>query len=161
MKKGLIAGVLSLMIAGTACVQAFAAETVGKNGQIYQPGDTVMIDENATEAKFEAVWGVKVVFKDYDGTILSEQVVEVGKNAKRPQSPTREGYTFVGWSGDYTNIQAETTIKRFIRKMHPFLQARKNPRKTETLMETSKGERETFLPVVRQVLKMVAMRARQ
>lgn len=96
MKKGLIAGVLSLMIAGTACVQAFAAETVGKNGQIYQPGDTVMIDENATEAKFEAVWGVKVVFKDYDGTILSEQVVEVGKNAKRPQSPTREGYTFVG-----------------------------------------------------------------
>lgn len=37
MKKGLIAGVLSLMIAGTACVQAFAAETVGKNGQIYQP----------------------------------------------------------------------------------------------------------------------------
>ena len=38
MKKGLIAGVLSLMIAGTACVQAFAAETVGKNGQIYQPG---------------------------------------------------------------------------------------------------------------------------
>lgn len=119
MKKGLIAGVLSLMIAGTACVQAFAAETVGKNGQIYQPGDTVMIDENATEAKFEAVWGAKVIFQDYDGTILSEQIVEVGENAKRPQSPTREGYTFVGWSGDYTNIQAETTIQAVYQKNAP------------------------------------------
>ncbi|MFR7477782.1 MAG: InlB B-repeat-containing protein [Acutalibacteraceae bacterium] len=116
MKKGMIAGILSLMLAITACLPAFAAETVGKNGQIYQPGDTVLIDENADDAKFEAVWGVKVVFKDYDGTVLSEQVVEVGKNAKRPQSPTRDGYTFVGWSGDYTNIQAETTITAVYQK---------------------------------------------
>ena len=142
-------------------MQAFAAETVGKNGQIYQPGDTVMIDENATEAKFEAVWGVKVVFKDYDGTILSEQVVEVGKNAKRPQSPTREGYTFVGWSGDYTNIQAETTIQAVYQKNAPVSTDPDDSSQTWPLTETSKGERETFLPVVRRVLKIVAMKARQ
>lgn len=40
-----------------------------------------------------------VTFKDYNGTILKE-----GKDATPPVNPTREGYTFVGWTTPENNI---------------------------------------------------------
>ena len=51
-----------------------------------------------------------VVFKDYDGTILSTQVVLAGEDAVEPTVPTRTGYTFVGWDGETTNIVEDTTL---------------------------------------------------
>lgn len=53
----------------------------------------------------------KVIFYDYDGkTIISEQLVDEGGNAVEPAPPTREGYTFKGWNGSFTNITKETKI---------------------------------------------------
>ncbi|MDO4549390.1 MAG: hypothetical protein Q4D04_14970, partial [Clostridia bacterium] len=40
-----------------------------------------------------------VVFADYDGTILNEQVVVDMQTAIPPEAPTREGHTFTGWRG--------------------------------------------------------------
>lgn len=53
-----------------------------------------------------------VDFVDWDMTPLSEtQYVEEGKSATPPaENPTREGYTFKGWIGDYHNIVKNTTI---------------------------------------------------
>jgi hypothetical protein len=51
-----------------------------------------------------------VRFLDWDGTILSTQTVEQGKDAVAPADPTREGYIFAGWDRDFTNIQANTFI---------------------------------------------------
>ncbi len=39
-----------------------------------------------------------------DGTVLKTQEVSYGEDAEAPQTPAREGYTFTGWSGDYTNV---------------------------------------------------------
>lgn len=39
-----------------------------------------------------------VVFKDYDGTIISEREYEKGDTVIVPTSPTRNGYTFKGWT---------------------------------------------------------------
>ncbi|MEG1848358.1 MAG: leucine-rich repeat protein [Lachnospiraceae bacterium] len=63
-------------------------------------------------AKYTATGsGFKVFFTDYDGRELCPvQVVDAGRNAVPPASPTRKGYTFDGWSKSYANITADTTI---------------------------------------------------
>ncbi len=38
-----------------------------------------------------------ITFVDYDGSVIGTQTVKAGENAMKPQAPTREGYTFVGW----------------------------------------------------------------
>ena len=52
-----------------------------------------------------------VVFQDYDGTILKEEVVEYSSDATAPQDPTREGYTFTGWDKDFTSISSDLYVK--------------------------------------------------
>lgn len=39
-----------------------------------------------------------IVFKDWDGTVISTQSVVQGGTVTKPADPTREGYTFAGWS---------------------------------------------------------------
>ena len=51
-----------------------------------------------------------VTFVDWDGTVLSTQTVEHGGSATPPADPTREGYTFTGWSGSYTNVTSDVTV---------------------------------------------------
>ena len=53
-----------------------------------------------------------VIFKDWNGTQIGEtQKVEYGKDAIEPESPnTKEGYHFIGWDKDLTNIKQNTTI---------------------------------------------------
>lgn len=53
---------------------------------------------------------VTVTFKDWDGTVLKTQQIAKGRDATPPADPTRTGYTFAGWSGSYTNVQANTTV---------------------------------------------------
>ena len=46
-----------------------------------------------------------VTFIDWNGDELLEEKVEDGKDAKGPEeTPTREGYTFIGWSKPITNV---------------------------------------------------------
>ena len=52
-----------------------------------------------------------VTFLDWDATELLKEQVEAGKDAKGPdKNPTREGYTFTGWSKPITNITADLTV---------------------------------------------------
>lgn len=51
-----------------------------------------------------------VTFVDYDGTILSTQSVQEGSSATAPSNPTRDGYTFIGWDTDFSNITSNLTI---------------------------------------------------
>ena len=45
-----------------------------------------------------------VTFYDWDGTVLKVEIVAWGQAATPPADPTREGYTFIGWDFDYTNV---------------------------------------------------------
>ena len=45
-----------------------------------------------------------VTFYDWDGTVLKVETVAWGQAATPPADPTREGYTFIGWDFDFTNV---------------------------------------------------------
>lgn len=51
-----------------------------------------------------------VTFYDWDDTVLSQQSVTQGENATPPQTPTRAGYVFTGWDGNYTNVQHDEAV---------------------------------------------------
>ena len=51
-----------------------------------------------------------VRFLDWNNTVLDTQTINHGSNATPPPNPTRDGYTFSGWSGNYTNVTADVDI---------------------------------------------------
>ncbi|MBR0509690.1 MAG: chitobiase/beta-hexosaminidase C-terminal domain-containing protein [Clostridia bacterium] len=53
---------------------------------------------------------VLVTFENDDGSILSEQSVKYGENATAPVAPTKYGYTFTGWNGNYYNVREDTVV---------------------------------------------------
>ena len=68
----------------------------------------------ATSALTSAMSGLVVktftVTFTVDGIEVSSQTVEYGKNATAQVTPTKEGYDFVAWNGDYTNVTADVTV---------------------------------------------------
>lgn len=53
----------------------------------------------------------EVIFKDENGNILKTETVEEGKSATAPNAPTKEGYNFVGWDKDFTNVTENLEVK--------------------------------------------------
>jgi uncharacterized repeat protein (TIGR02543 family) len=51
-----------------------------------------------------------IVFKDYDGTVLSTQTVAENSSANPPPTPTRTGYTFTGWDTNFSNVTSNLTV---------------------------------------------------
>jgi uncharacterized repeat protein (TIGR02543 family) len=75
---------------------------------------TYTIESGSTGNKvFVANWSLKqftVTFMDWDQSILSTQTISYLNNAALPQTPNRQGYSFNGWDGSFTNITADTTL---------------------------------------------------
>ena len=67
-------------------------------------GDVSAVTCDMTVTALYAVKTCTVFFTDWNGTVLKTQEVSYGEDAEAPQAPAREGYTFTGWSGDYTNV---------------------------------------------------------
>ena len=53
---------------------------------------------------------VTVQFLNYDGSEISAQTVHWGESAIEPMPPSREGYTFRRWNGNYQNVKKDTTV---------------------------------------------------
>lgn len=51
-----------------------------------------------------------VVFKDYDETVIDTQTVERFDSAIVPSDPSRDGYVFIGWSGETDCITEDVTF---------------------------------------------------
>ena len=64
-------------------------------------------------AKFVKQW--TVVFKSYDGEVLSTQIVDNGSSAVAPTAPSRSGYSFSGWEptpsdANYLNVTCDMEL---------------------------------------------------
>ena len=68
------------------------------------------VDPNYEKIKYT------VIFKDYDGSILSEVVVSKGEKIAFPPSPTRAGYVFVGWDHNLENIESDLVVNAVFEK---------------------------------------------
>ena len=52
----------------------------------------------------------RVEFLDWDGTLLKVDSVEYLSAATAPETPVREGYSFVGWDKTFDNITGDLTV---------------------------------------------------
>ena len=95
-KKSLIIFVILLFI--TACQPAPSHTHEYING-ICSCGDIKDVEEK-----------YKVIFKDYDDTILKEVEVTSSQLVTPPSDPIREGYEFKGWSEDFSVITSDLII---------------------------------------------------
>lgn len=68
----------------------------------------VVSDLTITALYYDDTFTVR--FYDWDGTVLSEQTVNYGQAATAPADPSREGYTFLGWSEDFSDVTADKYI---------------------------------------------------
>lgn len=72
----------------------------------------VVSDLTITATYYDETYTVR--FYDWDGTLLSEQQVHYGQAAEAPADPAREGYTFLGWSEDFSAV----TLDKYIVAMY-------------------------------------------
>ena len=64
----------------------------------------------ATTPSSNAATSFEVVFVAGDGEILKTETVELGKSATAPEVPERQGYAFVGWDTDFSNVDCSMTV---------------------------------------------------
>lgn len=73
-------------------------------------GNTFELYELWIDVDYTASTTYTVRFLNWDNSVISTQTVTRGGSATPPPNPTRDGYTFSGWSGNYTNVTANVDI---------------------------------------------------
>ncbi len=59
-----------------------------------------------------------VIFYDKDENIISVQEIQQGKDAIAPTAPKVEGYTFIKWDKEYTNVNSDLMIYPIYQKIN-------------------------------------------
>lgn len=62
-------------------------------------------------------YGFTVIFKSYDGKELKTEVVKKGEAATPPPTPTREGYTFIGWDRSFNSVEFNMVVNAMFEKI--------------------------------------------
>lgn len=74
-------------------------------------------EPNGWPMQFNAVWEELIKtyhvtwWKNEDGSDTFEEDVNSGESANPPTPATKDGFTFMGWDGDYTMITSDITFK--------------------------------------------------
>jgi len=77
----------------------------------FDPDEGLKVTEDVWVAAtfMEAVYNV--TFVDFNGDPIGEtQELKYGEDAVAPEAPEVEGYTFIGWDGDYTNVTEDMVV---------------------------------------------------
>ena len=102
--------VQSVEIGGSAQLPSWTPSREGYKFIGWSADFSVGTSDLVIKALYEKDNTVKVTFIDKDGNVLSEQRVEIGKNATPPNAPSIEGYD-QAWDKSFTGITEETVIQ--------------------------------------------------
>jgi hypothetical protein len=73
--------------------------------------ETIIVEDDSHEATINYTRKIaNVKFVDWDSTIIGVQQVPYGDDATAPNKPSREGYEFIGWSEDFTEVESDLRI---------------------------------------------------
>ena len=101
------------------------AEVVNENADLNYPDAPMVdgytfvnwdqdIDKVTSDLVIKAIYRknqFRVVFYNEVDEIISEQIVDYGKSAEDVTFPSKEGYNFIGWDQEFTNVTADLYIK--------------------------------------------------
>lgn len=100
--------VQSTTVTGTNA--SFKAPYAGKFNVSVSASNSQHTGPAATLYGFTAKAPTTVIFKDWDGKVISTQEVAYGKDATAPASPSRIGHTFAKWDGSYTTVRENQVV---------------------------------------------------
>lgn len=102
------------VVPGGDAVPPADPEREGYRFKGWRPAFTNITADTIIYAEYEKIdsdeYKFDVTFLDYDDKVLKVDRVAPGEDAEPPVTPLRDGYEFVRWRPDYTNITADTTI---------------------------------------------------
>ncbi len=101
MKKSVLRILVICMLLTLAVTLLFACEET--------PKDTTAAPKPAVTTAPPVDVAYQVKFVDYNGTVLATVNTSTQSTVTAPV-PTRAGYTFSGWSGDYQGLTADTVV---------------------------------------------------
>ena len=78
-----------------------------------------------------------VTFLDFDGTVLSTQIITTGESAEAPVVPEREGYAFIGWDKEFTDVTQNLTVTALYEDIRVYLVGSFNSWATDTVMKVT------------------------
>ncbi len=85
-----------------------------------EPWDGTNITSDVTVTVGIEIITYTVTFVDMDGTVLKVQTgIRPGQDAEAPEPPEHEGYTFVDWDTDFTNVQSDLTVTAIYEQNEP------------------------------------------
>lgn len=105
-KRNLFGAILIIAMAFSIGTSAFAVDYTAEESipglSDIQPGDTLILPENAAEASLTAKWGVRVTFLDSDGAVIKSVVIPEDRmanlNMEAPNDPTKPEGESTDWA---------------------------------------------------------------
>ena len=99
----------------TVDLTAYAGQTIRVAFRHFNCTDMFILKLDQVEvfatAGEEPVEEYTVTFVDgLTGETINTQIVVAGEDAVAPEAPVHEGYTFVEWDTDFTNVQSDLTV---------------------------------------------------
>jgi len=98
------------VVHGESFVPTVTPSKVGYNFIGYNPGLNHIITSDLTvEVIYERIT-FTVIFRNHQGNVIAQSIVNYGENATAPAYSAPSGYEFTGWSTAFTNVTSNLVI---------------------------------------------------